>query len=279
MKLLFIIFLVSTQLWAQVPDPVAAVTKESYEAIIDKAQLMFAPYVELLGKKLIIEKNWESTELSSYTSYERPPLFKIVLNGAAYRNEATTNDGFTYTLCHEISHIIGGRPNYVNDDFWGSAEGQADYMATNICLKNLFKDDSNVALLPGLNVPLAVTQLCNKAYSSKEDSALCQRSILAGRSFAENYRLYKISSFTGSRNTARFRSISAPLSFTKRDSTVVRELNRSYSIPQCRLDSAVSGALCTRGMDFHLNTVNDPNLFNCEGNDVLNSHRPKCWYK
>lgn len=260
-------------------DPNGSVTEESYEGWIDRAQEMFAPYVQKLGYRLDIQKHWSSTETGCYTSFERPPVFKIVLNGAAFRNKETTNDGVAYTLCHELSHIIGGRPKYVNDEFWGSAEGQADYMATNICLKNLFSPDDNLALLDGLNVPASVRSSCDTAYPSSSDSALCQRSILAGLSFAQNNRRYKIESYTRPRNTPAFRTIAAPLSLTRRDPTVVKELNRSYSIPQCRLDSAIAGALCHRGVSFHLDRVNDPNTFNCQGADPADTHRPKCWFK
>lgn len=279
MKILMLLLLLPSSLWAISYEPGGPVSKASYELIIDNAQKMFGPYLELLGHQFQIDKNWESTEIMSYTTYDQYPLrFRIVLSGGAYRNKETTNDGFAYTVCHEIAHIIGGSPKYVNEDFWGSAEGQADYMATNICLKNLFKNDSNIELVKTMAIPPTVTEQCGKTFRSEEDSALCQRSIMAGLSFAQNYRQYKMSSYTRNRNTTVYRQIAAPLSFVKRDSTIVRTLNRSYSTPQCRLDSAVAGALCVRGSDFHLNALNDPNLFNCEGNDDSKSHRPKCWF-
>lgn len=260
-------------------NPNAAVTRESYEARIDQAQILFGPYVEKLGYTLKIFKNWESPLMSCYTTAERLPEFRIVLNGEAFRNAETTNDGMAYTVCHEIAHIIGGPPKYTNDDFWGSAEGQADYVASNLCLKVLFQQDDNIALLDLINPPEIVRTKCDAAFSNPNDSALCQRSIMAGHSFASNNRRNRLAWFTGSHQSPAYRSLATPLSLTRRDPQQVAALNRSYAVPQCRLDTAMAGALCERGGNFDPAQAQDPQLFNCGLQDSLETRRPRCWFK
>lgn len=264
MKLL-LVFLLSFPAFA------APVDEAGYNSLIDRAQALFAPYLQLLGHGFVMHKAWGSEETACYTSYERPPLFQTTLNGGAFRNDVMNQDSLAFTACHEISHVIGGNPHYMNDEFWGSAEGQADYAAANLCLKRLWEDDDNLSAIQGLAIPAAIAQRCATAFPDPQEAALCQRTVMAGAAFAENYRRYKIRTFTGARSGARWSAVAAPLSLLKPSSEVARKLNRSYPTPQCRLDTVIAGALCTKGQAFRLDSLNEPDRLNCV--------RPRCWFK
>ena len=257
MHYLIVLFLMMSNASSQVPWE--KVNEQSFLSVVSKIEGLYSPYFELAGHHLKFTLRWESEEKSCFTTYQNPPTFLITLNGGAFRNKIMNNDGLAFVVCHEIGHAIGGHPKYMSDVFWGSAESQADYFATNVCLKKVFKDDNNAAAVEGLKVPKDVKKLC-------KDNALCVRSIMAATVFAEYTRQAKISQYP------------KPVDPLKRDSTVVTVLNRSYAAPQCRLDTAVAGSLCARGESFDLNTVGDAKDWNCRAPDASNMLRPACWF-
>lgn len=181
------------------------------------------------------------------------------------------NDGLLFTLCHEVNHILGGEPVY-SPGYWPSVEGQADYMATNTCLRLLMGSDDNRSIISRMKIPKEVAAACDVVYSESEESALCQRSAMAGWTFAEYYRQYKL-------KPGEFHRVYPVISFVKKDPLKVTETNRSYTSPQCRFDTALAGALCKKGANFDISKWKEPNQFSCDITDPLKSQRPRCWYK
>jgi hypothetical protein len=236
----------------------AGVTEKSYNAHINKALLLFGPYVAFTGNILSIEKRWQSELPGSSVNYAHPPIFEVVLNGAAFRTPTMTDDGMAFMICHEIGHIIGGDPKY-SPGYWPSVEGQASYAASNLCLREFFKDEDNSET----KAPLVVTQECSKTYSDREEASLCIRTVMAGYIFAENYRQFKLL-------PGEFHKEFPPISFEKKDPSEVRETNRSYPSPQCQFDTAFAAALCEKGKNFTVDVFRDPDQFTCT--------RPRCWY-
>lgn len=241
-------------------SPSEKVTEKSYLESIDRAQSLFGPYIAISGNILHIEKNWSTDSSISSASYERPPVYLIKLSGGAFRTKTMTNDGLAFTICHEINHFIGGEPKY-SPGYWPSVEGQADYMASNACLKSFWEGEDHKDSIAQMEIPRAISEICGQ-------EALCIRSVMAGYVFAENYRQFKLTS-------VEYGKKYPPISFSKRDPLVVRETNRSYSSPQCRFDSALAGALCEKGKMFDVRDWRDPGELVC---DEGLGQRPGCWF-
>jgi hypothetical protein len=272
MKALLIFLLVSGELFAQrLPGPDEAVTEESYHAILDRGTALFGPFIAGSGNILSLERNWRDSSITSFVTNERPPVFRIVIPGGAFRVYGMTNDGLAFTFCHELGHVFGGEPKR-SAGYWPSIEGQANYAASNLCLRRLFAGDDNVAIVARLRVPARVRTLCEAAYADAGEAALCQRSALAGAVFAEWYRQLKL-------HSREYRQVFPAVNFSRPDPTQVRETHTAYSSPQCIFDTALAGALCPRGQRWDLSSTALNQELSCEGRDALSAQRPRCWYK
>ena len=173
-------------------------------------------------------------------------------------------DTLKVVVCHELGHVLGGYPEVPDYPYpKNSVEGQADYFATAKCLKRVFANDDNQALMQRVELPRSITTPCGQVYhDSERDIALCQRSLWAAvRAFQFMYR-------------------DPGLSFDVPEATVAHETSTSYPAPQCRLDSLKAGALCPIS-DLIGFSFSDPSAGACRAQvaeEALGA-RPRCWFK
>lgn len=146
-------------------------------------------------------------------------------------------------ICHEIAHQMGGYPK----EDWAAYEGQADYIATHVCGKKVFKPDAVTDRY--YNIPRACL-----VWAKVEDQKICMRNLAAGQSLGNLL--------------AALRNTPAPRYETP-DTSIVTETQQAHPAAQCRLDSYRAGTLCTKQWD-------DTEI--PENANSVCDNRPKCWY-
>ena len=109
-----------------------------FHLLIDKVEKVFNPVFFKQGKKLKINRYWESPVVNASDQLLSDESV-INMYGGLARHSKMTTDGLALIICHEIGHHIGGAPKYHSRENgnWGSSEGQADYFATLKCLIRL----------------------------------------------------------------------------------------------------------------------------------------------
>lgn len=252
------------------------ITKEQFDRAIDKVEEIYAPIIQSMGAKLFIERRWDDGEANAYAS-QSGKTWKVQMYGGLARHQAITEDGMSLVVCHEIGHHIGGAPKKggsTGGGWWGgsggvsnwaSNEGQADYFATLKCLRKSFLNDNNVEVVAKMNIPPFVTEQCKKSVNGNvEDTALCVRISMAGKSVAD------------------FFSQAASLPETKfdtPDAKVIARTNDNHPQAQCRLDTYFQGSLCDVNMNEDVSQKDEvqgtchPSLGHSKGT------RPLCWFK
>ncbi len=135
-------------------------------------------------------------------------------------------------ICHELGHLFGGYPFY--DDlmaerfFLNASEGQADYYATEVCVKHFWKNENNEVF-----ERLASEEnknLCRAVWGGDlQKRHLCNRSLLAIQGVSEFFE--------------KFNGVKTSL-FNPEKKEVGWTNNYSYPSSQCRIDTLVAGAVC-----------------------------------
>lgn len=253
----------------------APVSEEEFAAIIQKTNAFYQSIAAGHQQSLSIEADWDNPEANAQSQQgEGGGSWKTFINGGLARHPKMTADGFTLVVCHELGHHLAGYPMYVGD--WGminslASEGQADYYATQACLRDLWKGEDNTVDLSSL--PATVIEKCDAAWQSLEERELCYRIVLAGKSAAD----------TWADNEETTASLEA------RDPGVVEHTNHNYyPKAQCRLDTYVAGALCDVPFDHSV----IPGRLNANGQQSQDAFdqamrqsclkgvgaRPACWF-
>jgi len=177
---------------------VLGIEEAQFNRAIDKVEEIYAPIVSSMGAKLQIERRWSDGTVNAYAS-QTGRNYKVAMFGGLARHNSITEDAMSLVVCHEIGHHIGGAPKKggtVTGGWWGGSgggaaswatnEGQADYFATLKCLRKSFLNDNNQLIISKMNVPTFVTDKCRKANKgNQEDTALCVRMSMAGKSVAD----------------------------------------------------------------------------------------------
>ena len=176
---------------------------------------------------------------------------QIEIGSDFHRDPAMTPDAYLAMLCHEVGHVLGGKPyseNSLNSSpQWvskipSSSEGQSDYFSSLACMKKVFADST-----PGTVTDFAVTPrvkgLCISQYPKILDQNICQRSVKSG---------FELMHFIAS-IYERFNS-NGDIPTLAMDKPEERGLSwgRLYPSIQCRFDTILAGA--------------------------LNQPRPDCWF-
>lgn len=241
------------------------ISEETFNQMIDEAEAIYAPIISSMGGNLVIERNWTDGTVNAYAQ-QIGSTWKVSMFGGLARHDTITADGFSLVICHEIGHHIGGAPKKVSywSNPWASNEGQADYFATLKCLRRIWQNEDNGAVISGMNVPAKLAETCSKNWSNSSDYAVCVRGGMAGDSVA---RLF-----------AALRSES-PSKFETPDARVVSRTDDNHPATQCRLDTYFQGALCEVSMndDVEQNSEVTGTCHGSLGHTV--GKRPLCWFK
>ena len=153
--------------------------------------------------------------------------WSINFNGGLYREAQITNDAYALSVCHEIGHLIGGAPfNSSNLTHETSVEGQSDFWASTVCIKNYFSHFPDQDYRPSKEAQ----KICNPRQNfTATEKTNCMRTIDAGISLASF-----LSKSEKNKKINYFQIDSAISSFTKKE----------HPNAQCRFDTIKIGALC-----------------------------------
>jgi len=245
---------------------VNGISEEEFNKAIDEVEQIYAPIVASMGGKLNIERNWTDGTVNAYAS-QSGSTWKVAMFGGLARHETITKDAMALVVCHEIGHHIGGAPKKVGyySNSWASNEGQSDYFANLKCLRRAFLNDDNKAIISKMEIPMALSEACSKAFASEEDRAICIRGGMAGDSVA---RLF-----------AALRNQSTPAKFDTPDRTVVSVTNDNHPATQCRMDTYFQGSLCDVSINEDVEQDSEVSG-TCHGSLGHDSGlRPRCWFK
>lgn len=240
--------------------------EETFNAVIDSVETIYAPIVAEYGGRLKVERKWDDGTVNAYAQ-RSGSTYKVSMFGGLARHETITPDGFALVVCHEIGHHIGGAPKKASiwGGSWASNEGQSDYFATAKCLRKTWLNDDNEAAVAAMEVPEHLQASCQAANeSNKEDYLLCVRGGMAGLSVSKLF--------------SSLRRIADP-AFISPDSLVVTRTNDSHPQPQCRLDTYFQGALCHKSHNDQVSQRDEAEGVCYRANGDTEGVRPLCWFK
>ena len=252
-------------------------SEAQFNSSIDRVVAIYEPIISNMGGSLVVERKWTDGTVNAYAQ-QSGKTWKVSMFGGLARHETITEDGMSLVVCHEIGHHIGGAPKIggtrtsggwwgggASASNWASNEGQADYFATLKCLRKTFLNDDNASIVRSLGAPQSLIDACNKANKSdKEDSALCIRMGMAGKSVANLFSVL---------------SKLPDTKFETPDTKVVGTTDDQHPKAQCRLDTYFQGSLCEIGMNEDVSQSDEvkgtchPSLGHKIGT------RPLCWFK
>ena len=241
-------------------------TKEQFDMAIERVESIYAPIVAQEGGKLVISRAWDDATVNAYAQRSGSNWMVNMFGGLA-RHETITEDGMSLVVCHEIGHHIGGAPKKVSyySNSWASNEGQADYFSNLKCLRRVFLNDDNAAIVAKMDVPEFLTTSCSNSFQSEEEKAMCIRGGMAGMSVAKLFQ--------------SLRNQTVAPKFDTPDPARVSVTNDNHPATQCRLDTYFQGSLCE--VNFNDNVQQDSEVSGtCHGTLGHKSGlRPNCWFK
>lgn len=129
--------------------------------------------------------------------------------------------------CHELGHLIGGAPYKTGRESELSAEGQADYVAVNSCMKDYYQQSKTSIFISDYN-PEQMSE-CSKHYSNEGDQIIC----LSTLSTINSLVTYWNKTLTPGKQINLF----------DKDPTVVAKTKVGYPSKTCRIQTMVHGAL------------------------------------
>jgi hypothetical protein len=240
-------------------------TKERFEAIVNRVYSTYSPIVKALGATLEMDNNWDDETVNAYAN-RTGNTWHVNMFGGLARHPLTTDDGFLLVVCHETGHHLGGFPKMgsIFGNSWAANEGQADYFGSLKCMKRVLEKDDNESIVAKMNVDSEATKQCQMVYKSSGDIALCQRIAMAGKFLGA-----LLGSLGGSTSVA----------FTTPDKSVVKKTFNDHPQAQCRLDTYFAGSLCDKAFTEDVSTTSaiPGTCIKKDGYSV--GPRPLCWYK
>lgn len=245
---------------------VGGITEAQFNNAIERVESIYAPLVAQEGGRLVISRAWSDSTVNAYAQRSGSD-WKVSMFGGLARHATITEDGMSLVVCHEIGHHIGGAPKKASiwSNSWASNEGQSDYFANLKCLRRVFLNEDNAAVIAAMpNIPAALTDACTSAWANKADQDICIRGGMAGDSVAKLF--------------AALRS-AAPANFETPDAAVVSSTDDNHPAHQCRLDTYFQGSLCNVDFNENVETASEVSG-TCHGTlGHTSGLRPSCWFK
>jgi hypothetical protein len=235
--------------------------------MLDEITEIYKPIVASFGGAVLtLERQWTNPEVNAWAYRPGDKIWRVVVTGGIARRPEVTQDAFVMAVCHEIGHFLGGFPQY--EFSWSSAEGQADYYATQTCTKLVWSKDVEENAAARALIDETPKNHCDNYYDNEAEQNLCYRQMLAAASLA---RILKVIG----RETV-------DASFDTPDPSQVAKTYTGHPKAQCRLDTYLAGAIC----DIKTNPTSFPNteegaaLTSCmESSGYTIEARPRCWFR
>lgn len=245
-------------------DAKTGITEEDFNLVIDMAEKAYAPIISQRGATLKIERLWKKGSVNAEAEQIGSDWVVRMFGGMA-RYRTMNKEGFTIVFCHELGHHLGGFPIFSNRENIFSNEGQSDYFSTLKCVRRLWSEVDNGSLLTLMAIPPALMEVCQKNWSTQQQTDICLRSGIGALAIGEMLALNR-----------RHR---LPLpKIEKTDQSEVNTTNQGHNKPQCRLDTFIQGAVCSKNFvdDVSFETEVTGTCHALNGDTV--GLRPRCWF-
>lgn len=242
---------------------------DPFTATMNKALEIFHPIVADLYDAELEMYNKIDEDAINAVARKAGDRWQIEVFGGLQRVDGLTNDALTIVLCHEMGHLIGGFPVITNSrDGSMSAEGNSDYFATQACLRKMWQDEDAEnarAAARAQELPEKLTEACRRKFATAADSQMCMRAMAAIKSLQTLFT-----------NT----------SLTQPSPAAVARTQLQHPEFQCRIDTLIAGALCTKPWQFDRKFPKNPydlRRVSCTrtefGTTIYDGVRPRCWYQ
>lgn len=238
------------------------ITEAQFNEVVERITQIYTPVVAQHGATLTMKGRWDSDTVNADATRYPETNWEVNVHGGLARHPDMTIDGLTLAICHELGHHLGGFPVFKR--VWGSVEGQADYYSTLSCARELWKDERTVNASFRSQVEPYAKTLCDNAWADESSQDLCYRTTTAGRVLIRML------------SSGRYTDFHTP----SKDS--VGKTYQFHPAPQCRLDTLVAGALCSKVFDINRipSTEEESSAVSCVNADPFDSGvRPRCWFK
>ncbi|WP_413584199.1 hypothetical protein [Bdellovibrio sp. HCB274] len=240
------------------------ITQEQFNDVMDRIEKIYTPEVEAAGDKLRVNRLW--TDGTVNASAQRSGNTRILnMYGGLARHQAIGYEGMALVACHEMGHHNAGAPKIDSwyGGSWASNEGASDYFASLKCLRLLFAQDDNAAIVSTMTIDPLAKAGCEAQYSNINDQLICMRITEAGQQVANLFM--------------DLGKDKVPAKFATPDKTVVRRTDNSHPKTQCRLDTYFQGALCPVAIGDKLSDT-DYKAGSCYSPRDAVGTRPLCWF-
>lgn len=255
-------------------------TEEEFRAILGHIQSIYAPVVSGHGGNLQISGEWKNEKLNAGAA-QQGKAWRVMITGGLARRSELTPDGFALIVCHELGHHLAGFPIASRgplDGAWAANEGQADYFATQVCTRRIWKDDFAQNEKFREQATPQNMQLCERAWLRYNDQNLCLRVLAATESMILTM--------------ATLMQKPVP-KFDTPDTTQVAKTNDNHPPVQCRMDTSLMGAICladfvdhlipgkkVKGGHQSLEAEQEAAQYSCtQFSGYVDGFRPQCWFK
>lgn len=215
----------------------SAITESDFRGLIAEATHPWKALAQVHGAELTVESLWSSNEVNAFASRVLGGTrWKVEMHGGLARRSEVTQDGLILVVCHELGHLFGGYPFFPAGRL--SFEGQADTFATQVCLKELWREQRDLNAERAAELSPEEGALCAAGTKDLAERDLCGRILRAGLSIAKLF---------GALEKSGRPSILTP---SKKVATYTMA---DHPPAQCRLDTYVQGARC--GVQFPLQEI------------------------
>lgn len=231
-----------------------------FNAFLDRFEAMYRPLAADHGGELVVHRRLDSTTVDASAQRFGEGPWELTFHGGLVREERLTFDALALVVCHEAGHHFGGFPLRSE---WGATEGQADYFATQSCAREMWRDDHAGNAAARASVEPYAKSKCDGVWAGEAERNLCYRSMSAA---------LVLMNYLGGGQKVAFDTPS-------RDS--VAKTKKFYPTMQCRLDTMVAGALCSREFDPAVipKTQAEAAATSCLDTEPSVGDRPICWFK
>ena len=109
------------------------ISKRAFKNFIKAMESEFQFLATEKSERLVTYAGWTDPTADHATARRWETAQVLIFRGMAHRKEINL-DALALIVCHEIGHLYGGHPLKREHDYI-AAEGQADYFASQFCLK------------------------------------------------------------------------------------------------------------------------------------------------
>jgi hypothetical protein len=254
------------------PNLAPTMSQAEFNQVIDKVEEYYKHLIkEVFDAELHFNRKWSDNTVNA-SAYQFGKSWYVNMYGGLARR--VTKEGLLAVACHELGHHLGGYPFYSRSGWGAAVEGQSDYFAAQSCMKNILLGERKENKKAAEVIPEYPKAQCDASFETEERRNLCYRIML------------------GVKSTADLLAFGRVVKYESKDESKVFSTDERHPKAQCRLDTFVAAAVCTRHFNEtvipgkHLgkekNSEEAEKLAALESCHALNGDlvglRPRCWF-